>query len=143
MTSRPRRLDVSGGWFGRYFYPNAHQPPVSFFANLQEAGGEGAIRVSGTTSEPNTIGFGPAQVHALISGTRTADAVTFSKMYDGEGHLAHAVRYDGRLSDDGTRLAGTWFLEGLQGTFEMTRPILDEAVEQVEREVEVLLPSSR
>lgn len=117
------KRDLSGFWFGRYVYPWAGEPSVSFLANLLEQGGS----IAGTITEPNTIGASSKELRAIVSGARAAENVSFSKLYDGESDAAHAVQYEGVVDREGKRLTGTWMLEGLTGSFAMWREQIVEA----------------
>jgi hypothetical protein len=75
-------------------------------------------------------------LEAVLTGSRSASAVDFTKVYDAASDAAHAVDYVGRLSEDGNRISGVWSLEQLDGTFEMYREAVWE--EQVGREAEVV-----
>ncbi|MFN3288478.1 MAG: hypothetical protein ACK40H_08510 [Sphingomonadaceae bacterium] len=127
-------LDLTGAWFGRYFYPPlfAH-PPVSFWAAIVETGG----RIEGTTSEPNTMGRSSDLLGAILHGTRTGRQVDFTKAYDGASDAAHAVEYRGELDASGELLTGSWRVGRWSGAFEMRRTHAPDAVEAVEEREEV------
>jgi hypothetical protein len=126
------RINLSGLWLGSYSYPSGQGPTTPFLASLQDH--EGSL--SGTIIEPNTIGRSSTELEAVLSGSRSASAVDFTKVYDAASDAAHAVDYVGRLSEDGNRISGVWSLEQLDGTFEMYREAVWE--EQVGREAEVV-----
>ena len=108
---------LSGLWLGSFSYPAGQGPLTPFLASLEEDGGS----LRGTVVEPNTIGASSDQLQALISGSRSGQAVDFTKMYDGESDAAHAVDYVGRVSADGNSIAGVWSLAEMDGSFEMHR----------------------
>ncbi len=109
--------NLSGLWMGSFSYPSGLGPTTPFLASLTDNGGS----LSGTMVEPNTMGRSSDQLGAVISGSRAAASVDFTKMYDGESDAAHAVDYVGRLSADGNSISGVWSLQDLDGTFEMHR----------------------
>jgi hypothetical protein len=110
--------DLTGVWHGRFTYPRSYEPGT-FVATLVEA----ALRVSGTTEEPCSIGSARGlTLHATILGERRASAVSFVKTYDGTGGWDHAIAYDGMLSSDGTEIDGRWRIGGgWSGAFLMIR----------------------
>lgn len=126
------RRNMTGAWFGSFSYLGGGQPDVSFIASIEELFG----MLSGTTSEPNTIGDTTTHLNAVLRGSRDGADVRFTKMYDGESDAAHAVDYAGTISADGTRVSGFWSLAGLSGGFEMNRTHA-EAVEEEQLEVAV------
>ena len=130
---RRSRENLSGFWVGRYAYEGSVAEPVQFLATIEESGGT----LSGTISEPNQIGHSSKELHAFLSGTREGADVFFAKTYDGASDAAHRVDYFGQVSDDGRRIAGHWLLAGASGSFDMSREILDEDEEAVERVEEV------
>lgn len=81
------------------------------------------------------MGSSSGELGALISGSRQASAIDFTKMYDGQSDAAHAVDYVGRLSGDGNSISGVWSLASLDGTFEMHREAVWEEVAGSEAEV--------
>ena len=89
--------------------------------------------MSGTVSEPNTIGDTSMHLNAVIRGSREGAEVSFTKMYDGASDAAHAVNYAGTINGEGTRVSGFWQLEQWSGGFEMNRTQADdEELEEVE-----------
>lgn len=130
-------INLSGLWLGTYSYPRGLGPTTPFLAKLVDDGGS----LSGTTLEPNTIGSGSEQLQALISGSRSASAVDFTKMYDGESDAAHAVDYVGRLSSDGNTISGVWSLAETDGPFEMHREAAWEEAAEAEASVSRLVPA--
>lgn len=114
-----RRHDLTGPWWGRY-EGDAGVESNRFVALLTDSAGV----IGGSVSEPDDLGLAPLR-HAHVSGRRSDSAVRFVKQYDG-AVLAHAVDYRGTLSEDGTRLAGTWFFARYRGTFVMEREIFAE-----------------
>lgn len=110
--------DLSGVWYGRYHATHWDVPANSFIAHLAETGGA----VDGTITEPDDTGQADIR-RAFVTGARHGDRVDFVKQYDPAGPLAHAVAYDGRISDDGTQVTGDWRFTGYHGQFVMTREI--------------------
>ena len=107
---------TSQAWQG--VYAGEGNAPTTFTATLSISGN----RVAGTMVEPNT--FGEQDVVFLLSdvaGTVNGERVVFIKTYDGSGGVSHSVRYEGVLSSNGRRIAGSWSLDGARGTFEMVR----------------------
>ncbi|MFS0736370.1 hypothetical protein ABC347_04900 [Sphingomonas sp. 1P06PA] len=123
---------MTGAWFGRFSYLGGGEPDVSFIASIEELFG----MISGTTSEPNTVGDTTMHLNAVLRGSRDGEDVRFTKLYDGESDAAHGVDYAGTISTDGTRVTGFWSLAGLSGGFEMNRTHA-EAVEEKQLEVAV------
>ena len=114
--AQAHREAASQAWQG--VYAGAGNTPTTFTATLSISGN----RLSGTMVEPNT--FGAQDVVYLladVAGTVNGERVVFIKTYDGSGGVSHSVRYDGVLSANGRRIAGTWSLDGARGTFEMVR----------------------
>jgi hypothetical protein len=115
-------LNLTGAWFGVYHYPYVADASVRFIAALNEVDGE----VSGSTSEPNSVGDSSDLLHAIIHGNRLGPDVRFIKAYDGASDAAHAVQYEGVLADGGELIHSRWMLAGMSGTFEMTRRHISE-----------------
>jgi hypothetical protein len=62
-------------------------------------------------------------LYAALVGSRQGSAVEFVKTYDGANPNYGVVRYEGRLSSDGTEIEGRWTLPGnWSGKFLMIRP---------------------
>jgi len=112
--------DLSGLWEGQYKYRTGWQSPVSFDADLKDSGG----RLSGLISEPNSFDAeaGPLLTSVVSGQAGTAD-VSFTKTYVGEGRAQHSIIYEGKISDNATRISGRWKIKGqdFSGMFEMTR----------------------
>ena len=125
-------LNLSGLWMGQYAYPLGIGPTTPFLARIEDDAGA----LSGTIIEPNTIGTTSDSLEAVLRGSRTGNAVDFTKVYDGASDAAHAVDYVGRVSGDGNTISGVWSLVDLDGTFEMFREAVWE--EQVGEEAEVV-----
>jgi hypothetical protein len=130
-------INLSGLWLGSFSYPSGGGPTTPFLAKIEDDAGA----LSGSTIEPNTMGSGSDQLQALISGSRSASAVDFTKMYDGESDAAHAVDYVGRLSGDGNTISGVWSLAQTDGTFEMHREAVWEEEAETEAAVSRLVPA--
>jgi len=113
------KLNLSGLWHGRYFYPNA-RPPVPFVATMSDIDSwlTGTIEEKGTTGEARGVAMS-----ASIQGRRTGHAVTWLKLYDGRFRLYDSVRYEGEINEDATEISGRWSIPGnWSGTFLMIRP---------------------
>jgi hypothetical protein len=121
MTGR----DLGGAWSGLYFYPG-YGEPISFAAILIDAG----TYFSGSCHEYEAI-VSPTRtlLHATVRGRRAGTAVSFTKTYDGSGGWNHSVNYEGTLNAAATEIEGRWNVDGLVGTFLMTRA---GAVEEAE-----------
>lgn len=127
MSNDP--MNLTGAWFGGFSYLGVPKDDVSFIASLEEVAG----LVSGTTSEPNTIGDTTMHLNAIVRGSREGAEVSFTKMYDGESDAAHAVNYAGTVNAEGTRVTGFWQLEDWSGGFEMNRTqVQKEEIEEIE-----------
>jgi hypothetical protein len=113
-------MNMTGFWAGTYWYFVPNQPVVRFIANIDDNAGI----ISGSTSEQDSVTGSDIRVEAFLKGTRDDAKVKFAKVYDGAGPLAHRVDYSGALSDDGSVLAGSWYLSGEWGGFQMSRQIL-------------------
>ncbi|QLC21853.1 hypothetical protein HFP51_06470 [Parasphingopyxis sp. CP4] len=125
---------MSGFWIGQFNYDDSWLgDPVSFFAVLADKNGA----LSGTISEPNTVGTSSPELNAFVNGGRRGRSVSFAKTYDGASDAAHRVDYEGTLSSDGGQVDGWWSLEDLAGAFRMTREIVEEEVIDVDAEVEL------
>ena len=124
--------NLSGLWMGSYSYPAGQGPTTPFLAKIEDHDGS----LSGTIIEPNMIGATSDELQAVLSGSRQANAVDFTKLYDGESDAAHAVDYVGQVSGDGNSISGVWSLAETDGFFEMHR----EAVwqEKVGEEADVI-----
>lgn len=127
------RMNLTGAWFGSYSYLGTGDPDVSFIANLEEIAGI----VSGSVSEPNSIGDSSPQLNAMVRGNRDGAEVVFAKTYDGASDAMHRVDYAGTVNEAGTRVAGFWQLEDVSGSFEMTREHAEEKQEEQVIEVEL------
>ena len=114
------RSSLSGMWSGAYRYPGDVAPETVFEIDIEE--GEGGV-FSGSTREPNTLGYGPeAVVTATVEGKRNGAAVSFVKFMDGSGDMHHTIRYEGGANNALTRIDGEWIIRGdWSGTFFMER----------------------
>ena len=124
-------INVSGLWLGSFSYPGNEGPTTPFMARLEDH--DGALR--GSTVEPNLVGRSSETLEAVLSGSRQALSIDFTKLYDGASDAAHAVDYVGRLSADGNTISGIWSLAEFDGTFEMYREAVWEEVTGTEAEV--------
>ena len=99
---------IGGGWLGTYAYKGIcrAKQPIRFEATFTDLVDNGAF--SGTVLDDGDLG------EADILGTHLGASVRFSKTYR-KASLA-VVSYEGRLSDDGQTITGTWQIFGkLQG----------------------------
>jgi hypothetical protein len=126
-----RCSSLTGAWSGAYRYPRDAGPETVFNVQIEEVGGA----FSGSMQEPNLIRSGDSSIaSADIEGTRTGSSVAFTKFYDGSGGMNHAVRYEGSVDANLTRIDGTWTIPRTwSGTFFMVRDD-DGAEEAVSRE---------
>lgn len=122
----PSSGKLTGVWKGTYHYPaDANQAPVNFQMMLIHDGST----VVGFIKEPNTFGERREPwLHATLRGRFQADGakLTFRKTYDGTAGPSHDVEYTGELSRDGTKVEGTWDINGLIGRFTLEKLRLDE-----------------
>lgn len=135
-----RRSSLTGSWSGAYRYPGDEFPETVFNAQIEER--DGAF--VGTTQEPNTADpeLDLTVLTADIEGTRTGQSVAFTKFYDGEADQGFAIRYEGSVNADFTRIDGIWINPEWSCSFFMTRD--DEGVEEaVEREADVPIETRR
>ena len=113
---------LSGEWQGTYRYPRGAAPDTPFHAVIEDRNGE----LSGRIIEPN--GFRPETAQATLAGRRFGTSVDFTKAYHGAGpEYATPVDYVGSISDGGRKIAGVWSLLEWDGTFEMSRDVVDDA----------------
>jgi hypothetical protein len=133
----PRQASLTGAWSGAYRYPRGPRRETVFNAQIEEVGGA----FTGAVQEPNLLRpeLGPI-VTSDIEGVRVAQAVSFTKFYNGSGGMNHAVRYEGSANAALTRIEGRWTVpNSWSGTFFMSRDDEGEAVEaeeQVEETIE-------
>jgi hypothetical protein len=102
-----KELSIAGSWTGAYHYPDDALPPVRFNFKIEQQ----ADRVTGKMKEPNVFGDPNEEfLYANCRGTldREKRTVTFTKTYDGTAGISHDVEYSGKLSDNGSRIEGTW-----------------------------------
>jgi hypothetical protein len=127
-----RRSTLTGSWSGAYRFPNDARPEVVFNVQIEEV--EGAF--TGALQEPNVYRYTSGGVITSdIEGTRTGQAVAFTKFYDGSGGMAHAVRYEGTADPNLSRIDGKWSIpRDWSGTFFMVRDdgAAEAAVERAE-----------
>lgn len=124
--------DLSGVWYGRYSSTEEPQQN-SFIALIEETGGA----LFGSMSERDPYGSS-AILRAIVNGTHSCSQVRFVKRYDGSGGWQHSVHYSGTVVADATEIGGTWFVEGIRGSFAMQREKFTE--EELEAEEEELFP---
>lgn len=132
-----RRSTLTGAWSGAYRYPRDMGPETVFNVQIEEVGGA----FSGSMQEPNLTRAGDSSIaSADIEGTRTGSMVALTKFYDGSGGMNHAVRYEGTVDGNFTRIDGTWTIPRTwSGTFFMVRDD-DGAEEAVSREASADAP---
>lgn len=117
--------DLSGLWLGRYLYPIAGVPPVTFDVVLYDL--DGAL--TGTVTEVSPAG---QRLSATISGQRNGGHVHFLKLYDAMISGYDDVVYDGQIGDEGREISGRWTIaDNWSGDFIMIRKSGDSA--EVER----------
>lgn len=110
-------------WTGTYEYlADADQGAVKFGMTFAKVGNKFVAR----TSESNTFGDDPAtnpKLFADCKGAYDPDSgkVTWTKTYDGTANVSHAVEYAGTLSEDGTRIDGTWTIGEVSGKFTLKK----------------------
>ena len=108
------KLDLGGRWIGIFNYPS-RLPPEQFEAELRDTDG----LITGVTSEPGLTG---AILTAVIDGTRSGTAVTFTKRYDDYEEMPHQVLYTGTVAADGNEIEGRWEISpAWSGSFIMIR----------------------
>ncbi len=114
-----RRDSLSGPWSGAYRFASDVWPEVVFNAQIEEV--EGAF--SGALQEPNVYGLAAGNVITSdIEGVRNGQSIVFTKFYDGSGGMAHAVRYEGTVDANLSRIDGTWSIpRDWSGSFFMVR----------------------
>lgn len=131
MTTK-RRASLTGSWSGAYRYSSDVRGEVVFNAQIEEVGGA----FTGALQEPNAHGYASGSVVTSdIEGVRTGNSVVFTKFYDGSGGMFHAVRYQGTVDANLTRIDGKWSIpRDVTGTFFMVRDDTAEeaAVERAE-----------
>lgn len=117
--------NISGTWFGNYYYSDLSQA-CSFEAVFLQAGPsvEGSILDDGMLGE------------ARVVGSFAGIELSFQKIYNNAGHLP--VHYLGTLGDDGKSLAGTWRIsEECRGSWKAWRMDGEELLEVRETNVEL------
>jgi hypothetical protein len=127
------KRDLSGVWYGSYRGDFGNE--AGFIAHLEESAGS----FDGSITEPDQRGSG-AILRATVSGQRDGATLRFVKQYDGSGGWTHAVRYSGRIDNEGTMITGVWIVDWLRGTFSMEREKFTE--EALEAEAEIELPEA-
>jgi hypothetical protein len=111
-----RTADVSGRWAGVYTEAGRE---TRFELTLRRS--EGA-RFSGNVSEQDIYGIGGGQFTAEVNGEILSDGVVrFTKTYPAGGPAMRPVIYEGRISNDGQTIAGSWDTGTLHGPFQMQR----------------------
>ena len=124
------RMDLTGEWWGTYYYPDHAGPVTPFNARIQDSGGH----IRGVIMELDQLGGG-AVLNAIIIGYRHDLHVDFIKTYDAEApeEYGNPVDYVGSLSPDGSSIIGVWSLLEFDGRFEMYREI--GAAEKIEETI--------
>ncbi len=96
---------ISGLWSGVYDYPDNVDEAVPFRAHITDYQGT----ISGEIEEPNTIAkSGGSTLSARFTGTRNGNTVAFLKYYEDHPETEHAIRYEGTLNADKTKIEGQW-----------------------------------
>jgi len=105
---------LRGHWQGQY--DDETMDPVDFEADLDAV--DGTVR--GSTTEPDTFGYGYGTLEANLYGDIYAShQVVLLKTYFGA--TDHSVLYIGILDRRGKRIDGHWRVGDSRGTFWMTR----------------------
>lgn len=108
--------DVSGRWSGVYTEAGRE---TRFELELRR--GDGSA-FTGSVSEQDIYGIGGGGFTAEIRGEVMANGVVrFTKTYPAGAIPMRPVIYEGRLSDDGRTIAGSWDTGTLHGPFQMER----------------------
>ena len=127
------RRELTGIWYGRWSSPNGYVPPNTFIATLTER----ATLVAGAITERHRDW--PDVIRANVHGVRAGGRVEFTKQYDGNGPLSHAVYYSGSVNGAGTEVRGGFRFGAYSGDFTMTREKFDadelENVEEIKERV--------
>jgi len=112
------RRTLTGQWQGVYVQGPDNQA-IRFTADLTERN-DG--RIVGTMLESNMFGDNSSfWLFADVLGNVSGDTVRWAKVYDGTAGQSHSVQYEGRVSNGGRRITGSWTTGGLRGSFEMAR----------------------
>lgn len=112
-------VNISGNWHGNYRY-SASPDAGDFRFQARFSQKEGVL--TGVIMEENPLHIGRAQ--ADIKGSVNGQTVHFIKTYRNCGETYRfAIDYRGHVSDDATRISGTWELPHDSGTFDMTRKV--------------------
>jgi len=110
--------DLSGVWLGIFNYPE-DLPATSYRATLTDTGG----RLGGTIEESDAVVMVGRRLTAGIDGTRTGNAVRFTKFYATPSNAYDVVEYHGTVNADGDEITGRWEVrDAWSGSFIMTRP---------------------
>ncbi len=131
--------NLSGVWFGEYWYGGGANR-TSFAAHLLETAGA----LTGTTLE--LVAFLAAgELSAVLTGSRDASDVSFTKVYDEASRLnAEPVAYQGVVDAGLQMIGGHWRLLGissLTGGFLMRR--VSSSRRAVKRELAEALSATR
>jgi hypothetical protein len=113
-------MSLSGAWSGVYHYPHGFGIGSTPFLLTME---ENAGQLSGMIEEPDLYGvFGSPVMYASFNGQRTANTVSFEKVYE-DAPLGHpAITYVGEVNADETRIEGQWVIHGeATAAFELER----------------------
>lgn len=114
-------MNIAGFWTGQYAYESMAGLVVEFHAEL----GQHGDTLSGSTTEKNTFSAGVGQILiANIFGTVSRTSVDFTKQYTNAAKGQPKIRYQGKISKDGSLITGQWIMKDhSRGNFKMTRAI--------------------
>ena len=116
--------DLSGSWFGNYYYASG-STPFAFEAVFLQMGSS----VTGNILDLGRLG------EATVAGTFSPPKLKFTKMYYKGGHSQ--VTYRGTISEDGKTLSGSWEIVPIaRGSWIAWRVEEKDEFEQLETEVE-------
>jgi len=112
--------DLTGIWFGESRCARGLSAQ-NFMLNIDEFG----VHFDGRMDEPEFYGdYDIERPIAQIEGIRTGKFVFFIKNQADADESENPVNYNGRLRLGGNCVEGVWEVDGLRGTFTMTRPII-------------------
>lgn len=112
-----RHANLTGFWWGAYWYAGGAQDPQSFSAHLREDNG---VLLGTTLEQLAQIG----ELSAQLTGARSGSSVDFIKVYDPmPGYRLHPIQYLGTVNPALSVIDGEWRIEdaAVNGGFRMTR----------------------